>query len=151
QIIADMQPLTAPKPAPSVPLAPHQMASGKGFMTGIFISARTGALIVAAGVALSGLAIAQTRQADIPDDPFARDRAAPPAGKNIFDAACTACHGEGATGGRGPNLTTGQFQHGGSDFEIFQTIKSGVRGTQMPSFSTLPSDDVWRLVTYIKS
>ncbi|HEX3756366.1 MAG TPA: PQQ-dependent dehydrogenase, methanol/ethanol family [Rhizomicrobium sp.] len=91
------------------------------------------------------------RQADVPDNPFAHDPAAPAAGKKLFDATCAACHGEGATGGRGPNLTTGTFQHGGRDFEIFQTIKVGVQGTQMPSFASLPSDDVWRLVTYIKS
>ena len=36
-------------------------------------------------------------------------------------------------------------------WHLFTTIRSGVPGTQMPSFSALPSDDVWRLVTYIKS
>ena len=114
---------------------------------GAFAAVLTGLLALPALFAL-----AQTpRAADVTDNPFARDAAAPAAGQKIFDSTCAACHGAGAAGGRGPNLTTGTFLRGGSDFELFQTIKAGVAGTQMPSFSTLPSDDVWRLVTYIKS
>jgi mono/diheme cytochrome c family protein len=67
-------------------------------------------------------------------------------------APAPACHGAGAAGSeRAPALNTGTFRHGGGDPELFQTIRSGVPGTLMPSFSGLPSDSVWRLVTYIKS
>jgi alcohol dehydrogenase (cytochrome c) len=103
----------------------------------------------------SVLTMAQTPSppaADVISNPFAQDPAAPAAGKQIFDSTCVACHGAGAVGGeRGPNLTTGNFQHGGSDAEIFQTIRSGVAGTGMPAFSALPSDNVWRIVSYLKS
>jgi PQQ-dependent dehydrogenase (methanol/ethanol family) len=88
---------------------------------------------------------------DIVTNPFATDPTAPAAGARLFDGTCAACHGTGATGGRGPNLTTGNFVHGGGDNDLFQTIKGGVAGTQMPAFASLSSDDVWRLVTYIKS
>jgi alcohol dehydrogenase (cytochrome c) len=107
-----------------------------------------GILMAAALPAL--LASAQTA-ADTPVNPFAGNATAVAAGQALFNGTCAACHGTGATGGRGPNLTTGHFNHGGGDYDIFQTIKGGVAGTEMPSFSTLPSDDVWRLVTYIKS
>src|SRR5438445_4672917 len=73
------------------------------------------------------------------------------AGQKVFNSTCTACHGEGASGGRGPALNTGRFAHGANDYDLFQTIRSGVPGTQMPSFAALPADDVWRAVTYIKS
>jgi PQQ-dependent dehydrogenase (methanol/ethanol family) len=98
---------------------------------------------------LTGAAIAQP--ADTPVNPFARDPAAVAAGQKVFNSTCTACHGEGATGGRGPALNSGRFAHGSGDYDLFQTIRSGVPGTQMPSFAALPADDVWRAVTYIKS
>ncbi len=89
--------------------------------------------------------------ADTPVNPFLHDPAAVAAGQKVFNSTCTACHGEGATGGRGPALNTGRFAHGSGDYDLFQTIRSGVPGTQMPSFAALPADDVWRVVTYIKS
>ena len=109
---------------------------------------------VLACLAVTGQAWAQTpapQQADVAINPFANRPDAVSQGAALFDRTCSGCHGPGATGGRGPALANGVFQHGGSDNEIFATIKSGVPGTQMPSFSNLPSDDVWRLVTYIKS
>jgi len=90
--------------------------------------------------------------ADVIANPFAGDPAAPAAGKAVFESTCAACHGAGAAGSeRAPALNTGTFRHGGSDQEIFQTIRSGLPGTLMPSFSGLPSDNVWRLVSYVKS
>ena len=109
---------------------------------------------VLACLAVTGQAWAQTpapQQADVAINPFANRPDAVSQGAALFDRTCSACHGTGATGGRGPALTNGVFKHGGSDYDIFPTIKRGVPGTEMPSFATLPSDDVWRLVTYIKS
>src|SRR5215510_3963217 len=81
-------------------------------------------------------------QADVISNPFANDPAAPAAGKAVFESTCAACHGAGAAGSeRAPALNTGTLQHGTADQEIFQTIKSGVPGTLMPSFSALPSDN----------
>jgi len=114
------------------------------------------AVTLAFTLGASYLAVAQTprpapQQADVANNPFANDPRAPQQGAALFDRTCSGCHGPGATGGRGPALASGVFAHGGSDNELFTTIRSGVPGTQMPSFSALPSDDVWRLVTYIKS
>src|SRR4051812_16126067 len=94
---------------------------------------------------------AAPQQADVVSNPFAADPRAAAQGAALFERTCSACHGPGATGGRGPALASGVFQHGGSDNELFATIRAGVPGTQMPPFSALPSDDVWRMVTYIKS
>jgi PQQ-dependent dehydrogenase (methanol/ethanol family) len=96
------------------------------------------------------LAAAQTRP-DIPNNPFADSDSAIDTGRAIFGGTCSACHGEGGTGGRGPALNTGSFSHGGEDNDLFQVIRGGIPGTQMPSFASFPAEDVWRVVTYLRS
>jgi PQQ-dependent dehydrogenase (methanol/ethanol family) len=90
---------------------------------------------------------------DTPTNPFAGNpTAALVAGKRVFDATCTVCHGpNGAGSERAPALDSGRFKHGGEDFEIFQTIQKGVPGTPMPSFSALSAGQTWQLVTYVRS
>jgi len=48
------------------------------------------------------------------------------AGKAIFVSKCVVCHLDGGKGMTGPNLTDEYWVHGGSDAEIFKTIKYGV-------------------------
>ena len=89
---------------------------------------------------------------DTPTNPFAADPTAIAAGKGVFDATCVACHGPGGVGTeRAPALDTGRFTHGGEDFEIFQTIQKGVPGTQMPPFGALSPEQLWQLVSYVRS
>jgi cbb3-type cytochrome c oxidase subunit III len=106
-----------------------------------------------AAVGLSaGVVIAQ--RADTPDtvkNPFAGDPAAIAAGRTLYAQTCQACHGGEARGDRGPALATGNFKHGGEDNDLFQTIRTGVPGTQMPAFSALPTDNIWRIITYLRS
>ncbi len=92
-------------------------------------------------------------QNDVPDavrNPFATDPNAVAAGKLLYEQTCQGCHGGDARGDRGPALT-GALKHGSSDTDIYQTIRTGVQGTQMPAFSFLPTDSVWRIVTYLDS
>ncbi|WP_416797680.1 cytochrome-c oxidase, cbb3-type subunit III [Ciceribacter azotifigens] len=58
------------------------------------------------------------------------------AGKEIFSANCTACHGEDARGSTdvgAPNLTDKTWIYGGDAQTVFTTIYSGRQG-QMPSW-----------------
>ena len=82
------------------------------------------------------------------------------AGKAMFQQTCASCHGmEGK--GDGPaavalnpkpaNFTKGQFKHGDTDAAIFKTISTGVPGTGMVGWSSIPEKDRWNLVNYIKS
>jgi alcohol dehydrogenase (cytochrome c) len=88
---------------------------------------------------------------DTPTNPFAADPAAAEAGRRMFDAACTACHGaSGAGTERAPALDTGRFAHGGEDFEVLQTIQKGVPGTQMPPFPSFSAEQLWQLVSYVR-
>lgn len=73
------------------------------------------------------------------------------AGSDLFRSDCSGCHGANGSGGRGgPSLKYRQMSQGGSDWALFETISSGVRGTAMPA-SNLPWVDKWRLVTYVRS
>lgn len=89
---------------------------------------------------------------DTQANPLASDANAPAAGKRLFDASCVACHGAGGAGTeRAPALDAGRLKHGDEDFDIFQTIQKGVAGTQMPPFASLRAEEVWQLVTYVRS
>src|SRR3954447_14554932 len=63
-----------------------------------------------------------------------------PQGASLFTRKCSACHGDTAKGGRGPDLTSGEWKHGSSDLDLMRNIISGIPGTQMPATSMSESD-----------
>ncbi len=72
------------------------------------------------------------------------------AGGRIFRAHCAVCHGPEGTGGRATDLTRGEFRHGGSDQELFDTISNGIEGTDMPALFH-QGKQVWQVVAYVRS
>ncbi|MEO8737646.1 MAG: PQQ-binding-like beta-propeller repeat protein, partial [Edaphobacter sp.] len=84
-------------------------------------------------------------------NPFASDPSAVASGKLLFEQTCQSCHGSEARGDRGPALTSNNLRHGNQDTDIFQTVRAGIPGTQMPAFTTLPSDSIWRIISYLRS
>jgi cytochrome c oxidase cbb3-type subunit 3 len=84
-------------------------------------------------------------------NPLAGDANAVRQGAVLFREDCIFCHGVGARGGmRGPDLTTGSWNHGGADADIFATIKVGVPGTAMPPNSFL-DEEIWQLISYLRT
>ena len=82
------------------------------------------------------------------------------AGKALFTKTCAPCHGVSATGGSGndisppsPDLTDTEWDHGGSDGEIFFNIKEGIPPdlNMGPFGSRLKDDDIWNIVNYLHS
>lgn len=71
-------------------------------------------------------------------------------GAALFQTHCTYCHGARGQGGRGADLTTGQYKHGGSDASLYDTIRNGVRGTEMPAVLAT-DEEVWKMVAFVKS
>lgn len=72
-------------------------------------------------------------------------------GAFLFRSNCALCHGLGARGGsRGPDLTRGVWNHGGTDAEIFRTLLDGVPGTLMPA-NDLTDMEAWEVVAYLRS
>ena len=49
-----------------------------------------------------------------------------------------------------PRSTPGRFRHGGSDRELFITIRNGIPNTEMPGAFNLPDMEVWRMVGYVQ-
>jgi PQQ-dependent dehydrogenase (methanol/ethanol family) len=70
-------------------------------------------------------------------------------GRQLFEKACTACHGQNAKGGRGPDLT-GKLNRGALESEIVQNIVVGIPGTQMPAFP-MPLENARSIVAYLRS
>ena len=70
-------------------------------------------------------------------------------GRQYFLGHCAQCHGPDGEGGRGVNLTTGQYRHGSSDRQLYMTIRRGVPGSEMPG-SWLSPPELWRVVAYVR-
>jgi cytochrome c oxidase cbb3-type subunit III len=98
------------------------------------------ALTLAMGLFAGG---AQTK------NPRDGDPAAIQAGAALFRERCADCHGADAKGVRGPDLTR-LWTTGTSDERVFQSVRSGVPGSIMPS-SPAPDDELWAIVAYLRN
>jgi cytochrome c oxidase cbb3-type subunit 3 len=85
-------------------------------------------------------------------NPFGTNAAAIREGRKLFGwYNCSGCHGEHAGGGMGPSLRDSTWIYGGTDARVFASIADG-RTKGMPAWGhTLPADQIWKLVAYIKS
>ncbi len=74
-------------------------------------------------------------------------------GEKLYNETCTSCHGKDGTGGElGPPVAAQNRRYlKRTDNEIFDTVKSGITGTQMPPYSGQFTDDqLWRITAYIR-
>lgn len=92
------------------------------------------------------------RTMTVPANPYANDESVLNEGRQLFvQYNCSGCHGGHGGGGMGPSLRDTLWFYGGSDQSIFASIAEG-RQHGMPSWgSKLPREQIWMLVTYIKS
>src|ERR1700689_2083448 len=102
-------------------------------------------------ISLCAVSFAQSDRAEAQRNPFARNAQAIAAGKALYNGACVACHGADGRGDRGPSLVSGNLTHGNADGEVFITIRSGVRGSQMPAFTQFPTGQTWQIISYVRS
>ena len=49
------------------------------------------------------------------------------------------------------NLTRGIYRGGRRPIDLYRRLHAGIKGTRMPSFKSLPEEDIWHLVNYILS
>jgi cytochrome c oxidase cbb3-type subunit III len=83
-------------------------------------------------------------------NPLAKDPSAIRRGKQRFVTNCGACHGSSGAGGRGAQLAGSRHIQDMSDKKIFDTIRNGVPGTDMPS-NRLIDQQIWEIVAFIRS
>ncbi|MEX2261932.1 MAG: c-type cytochrome [Bryobacteraceae bacterium] len=72
------------------------------------------------------------------------------AGRELFAGACSACHGPNGEGGVGPSLSDGRRLRRLDSQELFNSIRNGVRGTDMPPFP-LPDDQIRKMMAFVRS
>lgn len=88
---------------------------------------------------------------EVPKNPYEGKPEAIKDGMVTFRGECAFCHGIDARGARGPDLTA-VFAAGATDQGVFQTIKRGVPGTQMPPASVFMNDDlIWKTIMYLRT
>ncbi|MCI0419029.1 MAG: c-type cytochrome [Acidobacteria bacterium] len=83
-------------------------------------------------------------------NPLGKDKTAIEAGRTQFNSGCAVCHGPTGQGGRGSRLAEVDRVQKMPDAKMFEIIKEGVSGTQMPP-SALPDEKIWQLVSFIRS
>ena len=108
------------------------------------ILALTGLLLAPGMMAQHGLYLNESR------NPAIGDPKAVAAGAKLWATSCAGCHGPDGSGGRGPNLVKRQVWHPLSDETIFNAIRKGVPGTDMPP-TNLTEDETWKLVAFVKA
>lgn len=98
----------------------------------------------------SGLLLAQQPSDTLPPgkNPHLGNAASIKSGLAIYRVRCGDCHGLDATGYRGPDLTA--ILGGMPDERLFQTVRKGVPGTEMPP-STIPDDEVLLIMAYLRN
>src|SRR5262249_1994999 len=72
------------------------------------------------------------------------------AGKQLFVGACSACHGPNGEGGHGPSLVNGWQIRRASDRDLFNSIRNGVPGTNMPPFAA-SDEKIRQLAAFVRS
>jgi mono/diheme cytochrome c family protein len=84
-------------------------------------------------------------------NPFAGQADAAAAGGRLFSDHCAACHGADANGrGKRPSMRSGRVQHA-TDGELFWLLKNGSQWRGMPTWSAMPEESRWQIITFIKS
>jgi len=121
----------------------------------------SGSVVIAAGAAPTGenrdsrgvlAAIAQApAKARAAKNPYEGQPDAVRAGEKLYLRHCAECHGEDACGaGRSANLRSPAVQ-GATDGELVWLLRNGNLAHGMPSWSGLPVERRWQIVTYLKT
>jgi mono/diheme cytochrome c family protein len=84
-------------------------------------------------------------------NPYTGSAAAAIAGKKVYAQNCAQCHGNNLQGmGPAPALDTPEVRHAKAG-ELFWFISTGKLTSGMPSWSNLPKQQRWQLVTFLES
>ena len=71
-------------------------------------------------------------------------------GQRLYESLCGSCHGPQGNGGRGANLAQPRLRRASDDQALFNIIRRGIRGTEMPG-SPLTPIQVSSIAAYVKT
>ena len=71
-------------------------------------------------------------------------------GARTYGSECSYCHGPKGEGAIGPVLAVSRIRRAPTDQALFQVIREGIPGTQMPP-STLSTAQIWQLVGFVRT
>jgi mono/diheme cytochrome c family protein len=84
-------------------------------------------------------------------NPYSGDAQAAAGGKKLYNQNCATCHGNNLQGiGPAPALTTAAVKNAAPG-ELFWFITNGDLNKGMPSWSQLPKQQRWQIVTFLDS
>jgi mono/diheme cytochrome c family protein len=84
-------------------------------------------------------------------NPYAGNAAATATGKKLYAQNCAMCHGNKLEGmGPAPSLSTPAVR-GAKPGEVFWFVTNGKPDSGMPSWSSLPKNQRWEIVTFVQS
>ena len=114
-------------------------------------------LVLAAAVPMMCIALLAAQERERPDrserypgsNPHLNNRESIRSGMAIYRVRCADCHGLDASGYRGPDLVAA-LAGGMPDERLWQVIRKGVPGTEMPP-SDSPDDDLMLLIAYLRN
>lgn len=106
-------------------------------------------LIACAGVVLTAQEREVRSQQHPGKNPYLNDKAAIRSGMALYRTRCGECHGLDASGYRGPDLNA-YMAGGATDEALFQVIRKGVPGTEMPQ-SNAPDHDILQMIAYLRN
>jgi glucose/arabinose dehydrogenase/mono/diheme cytochrome c family protein len=114
--------------------------------------------LFALALAFPGTTLAQTVSFhDAPADaaktknPLAGKADAAQAGANLYAQKCSLCHGDKGQGVANIPAVSKDPTQSATDGAIFWFITKGAPANGMPAWSSLPAEQRWQIVTYIKS
>ena len=84
-------------------------------------------------------------------NPYSEQSKAAKAGKRLFESSCARCHGKKARGTANVPALAGQSTQSIPDGLLYSYITRGDPGNGMPSWASLPAEQRWQIITYLKS
>jgi cytochrome c oxidase cbb3-type subunit 3 len=130
-------------------IIPRSGISGDGVESARHFRALFAALSCGAFLATISFAPPARAQAPPPGPPVKLGPLDPEAGKALFSANCSTCHGVDATGEDGPNLHGVPAALG--DSVVAGIIRRGIPGTGMPSSYILSEQDAANIVSWLRT
>jgi len=113
---------------------------------------KLGVLLVLLWLAVVCVCLAQDRPDRSASRPSGTESGLLAVGRKSYEARCSMCHGLDARGGEhAPGIANSRDVQQKSDKALFQIIRGGLPAAGMPSFPTLPENEIEAVVKYLRS